>query len=47
LADKRFRRLVSAARPAECLRAAWSARKLPWLIAQYRDRLPPMEKLKR
>ena len=37
----------SLAQPKVFVPRFWSARKLPWLIARYRDRLPPLEMLKR
>jgi len=37
----------SLAQPKVFVPRFWSARKLPWLIWKYRDRLPPLEKLKR
>ncbi len=34
----------SLAQPKVFVPRFWSARRLPWLIARYRDRLPPLEK---
>ncbi len=36
----------SVAQPRVFIPRFWSARKLPWLIWRYRDRLPPIEQLK-
>jgi UDP-N-acetyl-D-mannosaminuronic acid transferase (WecB/TagA/CpsF family) len=37
----------SLAQPKVFVPRFWSARKLPWLIWKYRDRLPPLEKQRR